>query len=178
MEQTITEALAELKTISKRIEKKRSFVTSYLLRPDAQKDPLIKEGGSPELVKRERQAIKDLEKRHIAIRMAIQRSNLETVITVEGISKSVAEWLTWRKEVAPDVQRDLNNLKLTIERARQAVQKLGGSVVVPGADSKPQDIVVNVEERELASDMELMESILGTLDGQLSLRNATTTIDI
>lgn len=52
---TITEALAEIKTIGKRIDSKKQFVTSHLARQDGVKDPLEKDGGSAELLKRERQ---------------------------------------------------------------------------------------------------------------------------
>lgn len=41
-----------------------------------------------------------------------------------------------------------------------------------------QDIRVNVSENDLAKDLEQMETILGTLDGQLSLKNATVVIEV
>jgi hypothetical protein len=40
------------------------------------------------------------------------------------------------------------------------------------------DIVVNVDEQKLAEDSERMEEVLGTLDGLLSLKNATVTIEV
>jgi hypothetical protein len=51
-------------------------------------------------------------------------------------------------------------------------------MVATNTDSKPGDIVVNVSELELANDIENMENVLGYLDGQLSLRNATVLIDV
>ena len=74
MQTTITEALAELKTLGKRIEKKRESVAMFLTRQDGLKDPLEKDGGSVEFIKRERQAVKDLEQHHVNIRLAIQRA--------------------------------------------------------------------------------------------------------
>ena len=37
---TITEALAEIKTIGKRVEAKRTFINGILWRPEAIRDPL------------------------------------------------------------------------------------------------------------------------------------------
>ena len=52
---TITEALAEIKTVGKRVEKKREFIKSFLARQDGIKDPLEKDGGSYQAIARERQ---------------------------------------------------------------------------------------------------------------------------
>ena len=53
---TITEALAEIKTIGKRLEKKREHVKGFLFRQDVFKDPFYSEGGSFSMIERERQA--------------------------------------------------------------------------------------------------------------------------
>ena len=41
-----------------------------------------------------------------------------------------------------------------------------------------QNVVVNVNELELAREIEHLELVLGELDGQLSLRNATESVVI
>jgi len=40
------------------------------------------------------------------------------------------------------------------------------------------DFVVNVNERELAENIEDLENTLGVLDGQLSLKNATIILEL
>jgi hypothetical protein len=176
---TITEALAELKTLGKRIEKKREYVASYLARQDGLKDPLEKDGGSAEVIRRERQAIADLETRHVLIRTAIQRVNHATPITVLDTTKTIAEWLTWRKEVASGAQTFVNKLRQMVIQARTQAQQKGWGVVTATESAKqPTDVVVNVDEAALAKEAETLETILGTLDGQLSLKNATVTIDV
>src|SRR3990167_9466260 len=107
---TITEALAELKTLAKRIEKKKEFVMQHLLRQELLKDPLEKDGGSFAVVDRERQAIGDLQQRIIDIRTAIARANESTEIVVDDVTRSIAEWLVWRREVAPGVQQFLRSM--------------------------------------------------------------------
>ena len=81
---TITEALAEIKTIGKRIASKQAFIGQYLARQDGVRDPLEKDGGSAEVIKRERQAIGDLETRIITLRQGIQHANDETKVSVVG----------------------------------------------------------------------------------------------
>lgn len=179
---TITEALAELKTIGKRLAKKQDFVTQYLARPEGLKDPLEKAGGTQEMLKRELQAIRDLIQRHLDIRIAIQRSNQQTGIAVGDRAMSVAEWLTWRKEVAPILQLFNAKLRLALEQTRKTAMQRGSAVVSASVsvagEAKPTDFVVNIDEAALNKEAEMLEEVLGTLDGQLSLRNATTTIEI
>lgn len=84
---TITEALAEIKTIGKRIEKKREFIGGFLARQDGVRDPLEKDGGSAKAIAGERQSVNDLEDRIVALRRGIQRANDETSVTINGITR-------------------------------------------------------------------------------------------
>lgn len=174
---TITEALAELKTLQARIEKKRQFVMSNLGRNEAFRDPHEKEGGSRVVLERERQAIRDLEERIVAIRSAIQGANRENKITVLGESRTIHDWLVWRRDVAPGRKDFLSGMQRAILNARTEAQKRGVQVN-PAGESKPNDIIISVNEAQLAEDIENMEEVLGTLDGQLSLKNATVTIAV
>jgi len=174
MTMTITEALAEIKTINKRLEKKREFVSQFLWRQERIKDPLEKDGGSEETIKRERQAINDLEERVIKIRRAIQQANDATTVTILEVSRTVSEWLTWRREIAQNQQKFLAVLRTGIYNMRQEAQKKGLNIAQnKEAISSDNDIVVNINEQELAKNIERLEEMLGTLDGQLSLKNAT-----
>lgn len=174
---TITEALAEIKTVQKRVEKKQEFIGSFLARQDGIKDPLEKDGGSFQAVARERQAIGDLEKRVIAIRRGIQRANEATDITINAISRTIADWLVWRREIAPGQRAFLAKLRATLNGVRDQARKQGSGIIAPGAQAdKPSDFIVNINEQELAAEIETLEDTLGQLDGQLSLKNATVPI--
>lgn len=174
---TITEALAELKTIEKRINSKIEFVYTYLMRFDNMKDPLEKDGGSAKAVKAEQQAITDLETRVVEIRRAIQKANEETKITIEGEEKSIADWLVWRREVAPRTEQFLNGMRtrLTSARSQLSRQPTWGKAET---NEKPLDIVVSINESDLAKETEKVKSILGQLDGLLSLKNATVVVPV
>ena len=176
---TITEALAEIKTILKRLEKKRQSIGDYLGRQDAVRDPLEKSGGSPAFIMQESQAISDLETRIIALRRGIQRANDTTVLAINGVSRTVSEWLTWRRDVAPGRQKWLAQLRNALGQIRQQAQRANATVVQASAsvgENKPTDFIINIDERKLAADIEQIEDTLGQLDGKLSLLNATTTI--
>jgi hypothetical protein len=178
MKITITEALAEVKTIGKRIEKKKEFIAAYVLRQEMVKDPLEKDGGSNKALNAALQSIGDLQERLIRIRAAIQRSNLATTLTVGDKARSITDWLTWRKEVAPGEQKMLMQIRTSIEQNRQQMRTKGISVGAVSVETKPTDVIVNLDEGQLARSAEALEETLGTLDGKLSLMNATTTVDI
>lgn len=182
---TITEALQEIKTIGKRLEKKRASISEYLARDSRIRDPLEKDGGSEKYIASERQAIADLETRIVGIRTAIQRSNLSTSTTIVDRAMTVAEWLTWRREVSEGSKTFLTQLVNGIRGVRAQVQQKGGRIVAAlaavnesNAKDAPPEVVVNIDEKSLLDEQERMESVLGELDGKLSLLNATTTIEI
>lgn len=176
---TITEGLAEIKTIQKRLAKKQEFIKAFLFRQDQMKDPLDKDGGSFQAIKRERQSIADLHTRLISIRTAILKANMETTITVGKQARTIEEWLIWRRDVAPALKQLLGDMHGSLKQMRQQVMQKGLQVVTGGAAAtNPTDVVVNVNEQELSEEIEDAETVLGTLDGQLSLKNATVLIEV
>lgn len=175
---TITEALAELKTLDKRIEKKRASVGGYLIRQEKFKDPLAAQGGSEAFVKAERQSIADLEENIITIRSAIQKANFETDVTINGVTRTVTDWLSWRRDVAPKQATFLGRLRATIDDMRKKAAGINAQVVGAGEAKSPEDVIVNLDEKALAEETERLETTLGYLDGQLSLKNATVTISV
>lgn len=175
---TITEGLAELRTIDARVEKKRQGIIRHLARPAEFKDPMAAEGGTSEYITKERQSLKDLESRSLNIRVAISRKNLETVLSLHGMERSVAEWLIWRREFAKGQDGFLALQANGIERVRAEAQRKGGSLTAGDAAAKPGDVIVNVSEKELQDEIDKIQHVLGDLDGKLSLINATTTIEV
>jgi len=173
---TITEGLQEIKTLLKRIEKKRSFIRGYLWRQNQIRDPHDKDGGSHILIKKERQAIQDLENNIINIKRQIDTANAITEITICGETKTIAEWLIWRRELATNRKRFLESIQSTVQSARTQAAQKGIQVVDTASKAGDVDVIVNIDERLLAEEIEQMEEILSKLDGQLSLKNATVKI--
>lgn len=179
MGMTITEALAEVKLIDKKIASKKDFILSFLIRPHAMRDPLGDSGGSRQVLEAERQAIKDLFERKVAIRRAIQQANASTEVTVEGETRTIADWLVWRREVAPMAGQLLREFKGKIDQARNAAAQ--NRVALVPADKEAEgagDLLVNLSEKKLAERAQHLETVLGVLDGQLSLKNATVQVEV
>lgn len=174
---TITEALAEIPTIQKRVAKKQDFIVSYLYRQSAVRDPHEKAGGSAILIEQEMQSIGDLQNRLVAIRAAIQKANQENTITIKETTKTIGDWLTWRREISEDERRFLGLLSRKLQELRQDAIRKGVSVTDKDAGFTA-DFIVSIDEKRLAEDSENLEEILGYLDGQLSLKNATVLIEV
>lgn len=176
---TITEALAEIKTTQARIAKKRDGVHQYLARQDGLRDPLEKSGGSYAFIQAELQSVADLEARIVTLRGAIARKNHEVTIGISGISKSMADWLTWRREIMPNREAFYAKQRANLASIRQQATQKGMAIVGPGqAPSALTDLIVNLDEKQLAEEIEKLETIKGQLDGQLSLKNATVTLEV
>lgn len=173
---TITEALAELKVIDKRILTKQEFIAQHVLRNEAMRDPLEKDGGSVSAITSALQSIHDLNEQKIKIRRAIQDVNGRTTITVSGTTRPIADWLVWRRDVSGQALQFLRGVSQGIEQQRKQALARGFKLSDPDA-AGTGDIVVNMNEQHLSDQIEEMEAVLGTLDGQLSLKNATVMIE-
>lgn len=174
---TITEAIAEIVTISKRLEKKQQFILGNLTRQNLLRDPLEKEGGQSQVIARETQSIMDLCERLVALRTAVNSANMRNTVTVLGETKTLAEWIVWKREVAPFLVGHYNQLRSRIEAIGQDARRKGVDVA-KGEPVAMTDIIVNVDQMQLARNIEHLEEVLGTLDGALSVKNATTTIEL
>lgn len=178
---TITEALAEIKTIGKRIDTKRSFVNQHLARQEGVKDPLAAQGGSTAAILAERQGIADLEERVTALRRGIRAVNEETTITINGVTRYISDWLTWRRDIAPSQKQWLKQMQDGLNNIREKAKREGNAIfaaTLTTTEAKPTDVVVSIDELALAKEIEQLEDTLGQLDGQLSLKNATVTFTV
>lgn len=179
---TITEALAEVRVIDKRIRSKQAFINDHITRPKDRVDPLADDGGELVMIQREQQAIHDLQERLIRIRAAIAGANADNKITVQDTTRSIADWLVWRREVADRQINFLQGISNRIGKSRevmieQTTRRPRAAWEESQVKISSPEIVVNVDESELAKEIEELQAITETLDGQLSLKNATIVIE-
>lgn len=175
---TVTEALAEIATIDKRLPKKAQEMLPYVARPEQVRDPFQKSGGSDKYIAEQRQSFRDLLLRKINLRRAVAAANAETQITVGHNTMSVADWLVWKRECYTSQMSMLRGLLQQVQAARQQAQQHGVALLKVGDQGKPNDIIVCVDEKVLIEEIEELEETYGTLDGLLSLKNATTLIEV
>jgi len=176
MELTITEALSEIKLTRSKIEKKREFVLEYLTRPSSRVDPLANSGGATQMIEQQLQSVSDLQERVIALRNAINKANNENNITVNNITRTIADWLTWKRDIWPYETRFWSQVGSNISNTRSSMDydsaryKTGVTVV--------DDLIVHIDEAEMMKKVEQLQDIENRLDGLLSLRNAQITIEV
>jgi hypothetical protein len=175
METTITEALAEIKLIEKKVESKTSLVTNNLTRPKHIPDPL---GDSSAILTAEMQSINDLYVRLVNIRDAIAHANIKNDITIDETTKSIYEWLVWKREVAEKhiglYQKVFQGTKSVIDRMSQTPQAFKDDKGEP----RLVEFVANLNYLDYVKKAEEKQAMLDKLDGLLSLKNATILINI
>lgn len=170
---TVTEALSKINLTQKKIADKRTAMQSYIVRPEMMRDPLEGDGGSEKFVTETRQAIRDLEQYLVNLRLAVAKANTSTQLTVCGETKIIAEWLVWRRDIAPNYKTELRQIVSAIQNDRSRY----GQATRQSTEAPPQ-VVVNLSEVELHKEVEQYTTIMEELDGQLSLKNATTFVEI
>lgn len=174
---TITEALAELKLITKKVEKKKEVVKQNLTTFEHLPDAFKEDGGVKEMVKREMQAIADHYERLVRIRASIGVKNAETSVMVEGVSKTISQWLAWKESV----KDPLSALLAEIQNGVNTAVKSNAQRPMVTANEQTKEVnlaklMINVDMGHVNKSIETIISITEKLDGQLSLKNATTVV--
>jgi len=177
MRTTITEALAMLHVTDKKIAKRREEILKYACRVTDLMDPIKSDGGSQVYVEKMYQSVEDLLNRMLDIKRAIRKANEGTELTVGKHTLSVADWLEWRRTLSVQIGRHNAQVASTIQNLRDHTGKMKREA---SADSPNVnlDVMVNLNEEELARAAEEHEVILAELDGKLSLLNATTYVEM
>lgn len=173
---TITEALAEIKLIDNKIEKKQEFVYGNLFRAKHLPDPL---GDTTAKVVAEVQAVADLRTRRVKIRKAIAQANLATEITITGKTQSIFEWLTWKREVA---QNELGFMRAIHSKTKAAIDAVTKAPKFYKDEATQENKILEITPALdyslfVTAEQETQEA-LDKLDGLLSLKNATVMIEV
>src|SRR5579871_2585440 len=98
---TLTEAFAEIEAINRHLALKHAFLLALTVRPANLRDPLASAGGSAAVAAQEMQAAQELEERRLAIRRAVRDVAQSATITLGEQTRTLADWLEWRRKVAP-----------------------------------------------------------------------------
>lgn len=175
---TITEALAEVNLIKNKIDSKKAYTKSLLYRGSHQMDGFADKGGADKVYTAEEQSIRDLRSRLVKIRAAISKANIETQIQIGDESRTIFDWLTWKRECYQDeatqLQIQINELQQldAREKSRPEVWK------DEKGDTQIVRYVRNVSLADLQKRLETITDKFNRLDGQLSLKNATVRVTV
>lgn len=175
---TITEALSEINLVKKKIEKKSLNVLENLIRAKHIKDPFESSGGSKKVNESEIQAIRDLNNRLVKLRAAISIANLGNEISVEGEGKSIHDWLIWKREVSKNEMDFSAKIPSLVKTHMDQVTRQPQVYKDDEGKTHLVDFEINVDYPEFVKENGKLQNILGKLDGQLSLKNATIVVEI
>jgi hypothetical protein len=176
---TISEALQELKTLDKRIVSTRDFILAYGIRQGSTIDPLDMEGGSHKEIPNRLRQLKDLLERKVQIRIAINQANAETQASVCGQTRTVAEWIVWRRDAFKQELESWRALQRKVLDARQQATTKALTIKEDGTQpTKVNEVACFIPEGEISKRIVQLEEIESVLDGKLSVVNATTLIEV
>lgn len=172
---TITEALAEIKLITKKLESKGKFVTTNLTRYKHVPDKI---GDSEKKLNEEMQSINDLYKRMVKIRNVISKANLANTIKIADEEMPITDWLSWKREVAQGQKILYLNIQSTLKREIDKVEMSPQGYKDADGNNKFFELVCNLSYPEYVTKTQEVQEKLDKLDGLLSLKNATIVVEV
>jgi hypothetical protein len=178
MKITITEALAELNLIDKKITKKNQFITDNLYRYSHQTDIYKNDGGAKKLIEQEKQSIKDLENRKEKIRAGILKANMDNTIKIDKEKKTIYEWLVWKREIAANQINRLKDFYNSLNKANNDFKTSPKFYKNEEGENIISELIPHMDLNELQKEFEEKQEIYDKLDGLLSLKNATIVIEL
>ena len=181
---TVTEGLAEIKLTHKKLASVTENARQYVVHPASQLDPLAKSGGSTKYIKEQLDSLNGLSDYLVQLRSAIAASNMGTLFTIRGVTKTVQQWLEWKREAGPKKLEALHEILEKIQTSREdaarhaAISSARSSAVVQQATILPEGVTVNLDESALLKEIQELEELLAVIDGQLNQVNAQTKIKL
>jgi seryl-tRNA synthetase len=124
------------------------------------------------------QSIEDLRKKWVKIRSAIAKANTDNTITIGSTTKSINEWLNWKREVAQEESKFAVSVHVRIKNAMDESVQKPQVVKDDSGQVKICKLLANLEYPEFLKKSQEVDEILETLDGKLSLKNATIMVEI
>lgn len=177
MTMSITEALAEIKLIQNKLQKKQQWVLQNLTKARHTTDPFASTGGIQKAAQAELQAIADLEKRMLIIRKAIMQSNVLTEATVLDKTQTIYEWLVWKKEIAKQSALFSQTIYTHTKSALDKIAHTPQAAKVEDNKTILVELDANTDYMKASVDAAYIQEILDKLDGVLSFKNATTQVE-
>lgn len=203
---TVHEALAELKTLDKRISKKireSTYVNTCKESSDAKVGIYSKERFK-EITRQNYQSIRDLIDRRNALKKAVVLSNAKTNVEVGGVTYTVAEAIEMKnhgmgyfRELLIEITEEYNYVatecrtenETLVDRATKSLQQLsGGENKIEAAEvqkfidnftkSQRLEVISGIDCPKIMAELEEQIAAFSTkIDAALSTSNAVTTIE-
>lgn len=165
----IIEALKNLKTIEKRMEANCGKIAQYCSYISCETPVFETEQRQRQEVESLIQANGDLQKEYLRLKVAIERSNIETNVFVSGKNYKISELITIRRGLGTFMRKTYESLN-----PGPSVNKIT-AVYRSGMDAtNPPRIIQLYKETEKNERMKEIEELLASIDAALEITNATT----
>ncbi len=180
-EMSIAEGLQELKLVAQKLQQRRINISRYASKRRGAKDEIEKQ---KEFVKEQGQSARDLITKYKNIKLAIQRSNLDTTFEFNGVTYSVAEAILYKQ----GIDKMYNNLYLsyTATNALTQIQQysrligvntatVGGEEMLDTLDLVPE---LYYDEKDIQQKREDLLELLSKINALIDKANHNTTISV
>ena len=203
---TVHEALAELKTLDKRLDKKihESTYVGSCKEGDDGKVGIYSKERFKELTRQNYQSVRDLINRRNALKRAVVLSNAKTTVEVGGVTYTVAEAIDMKnhgmghlRQLLTEITEEYNYVATEcrvenddlVNRATKSLQQLsGGENKFEAAEaqkfideftkSQRLEVISGIDCLKIMAEIEAEVVAFSTkIDAALSTSNAVTTID-
>lgn len=129
------------------------------------------------------QKFNDLTKEYIKIKLAIDKANMSTVISIGGKEMTIQEALIYRRDIQDYVQSLNSQYSRAVAKAQQDVDKHNRSLNTEGMDETTlkavlADVLYLVPRERINEVNEFLVEFMTELDGTLNEVNALTEIDL
>ena len=161
----LIEAMKELKLIEKKMAKNAQLITKYSAQPNSERLYF----GDAESQKKEIQSLiqsnLDLAENYVALKIRIERTNLETVIEFHGKDLSLAELLVYKRKIAKAILT-------TFEALDDSSAKMG---LMRRSSGEDRAVIERFyDERTKNDKLREWQDFYEAIDSRLEVVNATT----
>ena len=176
----IQEGLSKLKTIRKRMQDIRGDVREFSVWNSKIKHPWGIKGGNQdynikeaEQVARSKiQSYHDLKNEFLRIKTAIDRTNIQTKITVAGKEFTLHEAILYKREVAEMLQELVGNYEHCALKVKRDVDRENEKDNV----SVKSDVIYLFPSDEVEKTRKFINEFLEEVDGKMQIANATVNL--
>lgn len=176
----IQEGLSRLKIIRKRMSTLLKDINEYSAWPDKIKCPLGIVGKNQEYsiahaekeLKSKIQSYNDLKDEFIRLKIAIDKTNLATVIDVAGKKMTLHEAILYKREVKDMVASMLQSHDDSVRKAQMTVEQYNKNEAI----TEKANVLYLFPQSDIANLRSFIDEFAEEVDSKMQIANATTTL--
>jgi hypothetical protein len=160
--------MKSMRIVEKKMNRNREYIERYASIINTEKPYFETEAEQKKEVNKYIQANLDLFKKYLELKRAVEVTNLNTIITVEGYTGSISEILVIKRKLAKMMEATYSSLNdVRAERMKAHT---------PPVDGKPPHVVRLYDEKVKNESIRYWQDLYSGIDARLEVINATTDI--